>query len=158
MTRVWADRGSCPRAVRQTQYQWVYLFWAVCPATGACNGWLMPTANTDTMNIQLKDLSKQVDSDVQVLLIWDQAGWHTSKGLKVPGNITPLPLPPYSPELNPVELIWRYLRRHYLSNRRYRDHDALFQAGGEAWNKLADQPDRIRSMCSFPWIESAINN
>ena len=53
----------------------------------------MPTANTDTMNIQLKDLSKQVDSEAQVLLIWDQAGWHTSKGLKVPGNITLLPLP-----------------------------------------------------------------
>lgn len=117
----------------------------------------MPTANTDTMNIQLKDLSQQVDSDVQVLLILDQAGWHSSNGLKVPQNIILLPLPPHSPELNPVELIWRYLRQHYLSNRRYRDHDALFQAGGEAWNKLADQPDMIRSMCSFPWIESALN-
>ena len=118
----------------------------------------MPTANTDTMNIQLKDLSRQVDADVQVLLILDQAGWHSSQGLKVPENITPLPLPPYSPELNPVELIWRYLRQHYLSNRRYPDLDALFKAGGEAWNKLADQSDMIRSMCSFPWIESACNN
>ena len=118
----------------------------------------MPAANTDTMNIQLKDLSQQVNSDVQVLLILDQAGWHSSNGLKVPENITLLPLPPYSPELNPVELIWRYLRQHYLSNRRYRDHDALFKAGGEAWNKLANQPDRIRSMCSFPWMESAYNN
>ncbi len=155
---MWADRGSHPRAIRQTQYEWIYLFGAACPATGACNGWLMPAANTHTMNIQLSDLSQQVGSDVQVLLILDQAGWHSSRGLRVPDNITLLPLPPYSPELNPIELIWRYLRQHYLSNRQYRDHHALFEAGGAAWNTLGDQPDKIKSICLFPWIESALNN
>lgn len=118
----------------------------------------MPAANTGTMNIQLSDLSRQVGSDVEVLLILDQAGWHSSRDLRVPDNVTLLPLPPYSPELNPVELIWRYLRQHYLSNRHYRDHDALFEAGGDAWTTLGDQPDRIKSICLFPWIESAINN
>lgn len=158
MTRVWADRGSRPRAVRQTAYQWIYLFGAVCPATGAANGWLMPTANTDTMNIHLRDLSRQLDPDVHALLILDQAGWHGSKALHVPGNITLLPLPAYSPELNPVELVWQHLRQHHLSNRQYADHEALFQAGAKAWNTLAEQPERIRSLCSFPWVESAINN
>lgn len=158
MTRVWADRGSRPRVIRQTQYKWIYLFGAVCPATGAANGWLMPRADTDTLNIQLNDLSEQVDPDVHVLLILDQAGWHGAKGLRIPANITLLHLPPYSPELNPVELVWRHLRHHYLSNRHYRDHDALFEAGRHAWNTFADQPKAIRSMCLFPWIETAINN
>lgn len=118
----------------------------------------MPAANTDTMNIQLRDLGQQITDTVQVLLVLDQAGWHNSRGLRVPDNITLLPLPPYSPELNPVEMIWRYLRQHYLSNRQYRDHDALFEAGGKAWNALSDEPNRIQSICLFPWIESAINN
>jgi transposase len=118
----------------------------------------MPAANTDTMNIQLRDLGQQITDTVQVLLVLDQAGWHNSRGLRVPHNITLLPLPPYSPELNPVEMIWRYLRQHYLSNRQYRDHDALFEAGGKAWNALGDEPNRIQSICLFPWIESAINN
>lgn len=158
MTRVWADRGSHPRTVRQTQYEWIYLFGAVCPATGTSNGWLMPTANTDTMNIQLRDLSRQVGAGVEVLLILDQAGWHSSHGLQVPDNITLLPLPPYSPELNPIELVWRYLRQRYLSNRHYSNHDALFEAGGNAWNTLSDDPAKLRSLCLFPWIESALNN
>ncbi len=109
----------------------------------------MPAANTDTMNIQLRDLGQQITDTVQVLLVLDQAGWHNSRGLRVPDNITLLPLPPYSPELNPVEMIWRYLRQHYLSNRQYRDHDALFEAGGKAWNTLGDEPNRISpSPCS----------
>ena len=60
--------------------------------------------------------------------------------------------------LTAVEMIRRYLKQRYLSNRPYRDHDALLEAGGKAWNTLADQPDRIQSICLFLWIESAIND
>lgn len=63
-SRVWAEQGSRPRAVRQTEYEWTYMFGAVCPQTGETNGWVMPAANTETMNIQLADFSRQLGPDV----------------------------------------------------------------------------------------------
>ena len=117
----------------------------------------MPTANTDMMNIHLADLSQQVHPEAHALLVMDQAGWHTSKGLQIPQNITVILLPPYSPELNPVELIWRYLRQRFLSNRTYLDRPALEQAVGTAWNRLTEKPNRLISLCDFNWIRSAVN-
>jgi hypothetical protein len=75
-SRVWADTGSRPRAVRQTEYGYLYLFGAVCPENGNSNGWLMPTANTQTMQVQLEDLGRQLAEDVHVhvLLVLDRAG------------------------------------------------------------------------------------
>ena len=85
-----------------------------------------------------------------VVLVLDQAGWHLSKGLQVPDNIALLRLPPYSPELNPVERLWAYLRSHYLSNRAYEDYDDLFDSCGAAWNQLT--PERLCSICRTQWI------
>lgn len=151
-SRVWALRGSRPRRVRQTQYEWRYMFAAVCPQTGQSNGWLMSTADTEMMNVHLRDISRQVGEEVHVLLLMDQAGWHTAKKLEVPENITIVLLPPYSPQLNPVELIWRYLRQRYLSNRAHADGEALEEAVAEAWNRFAREPERIVRMCSIDWI------
>ena len=98
---MWAPRGTRPRRWRQTEYKWVYLFGAACPASGAAVGWIMPTGDTYCMNLHLQDLSRAVAADVQIALVLDNAGWHVSRGLRVPDNITQVPLPPYSPELNP---------------------------------------------------------
>ena len=87
------------------------------------------------------------------MLVLDQAGWHLSKALVVPQNITPLYLPPYSPELNGTERIWDYLRSHYLSNRVYKDYDELFEAIKRAWNRLEN--DRLKTLTRSPWIERA---
>src|SRR5438067_5646350 len=75
----------------------------------------MPICNTLAMNHHLRDISSQVAADAHAVVILDRAGWHRSQGLVVPGNITLLELPPYSPELNPVERIWHYLRSHWLA-------------------------------------------
>ena len=80
-----------------------------------------------------------------VVLVLDRAGWHVAKALEAPENITLLHLPPYSPELNPVERVWAYLRSHQLSNRVYEDYAALFTATGDAWNTLT--PDTLKSIC-----------
>ena len=129
----------------------------VCPETGETNGWLMPAANTETMNIQLADFSRQLGPDVHAILVTDQAGWHTTKRLAVPDNVTLVHLPPYSPELNPVELLWRYLRQRYLSNRVYPDRDSLEEAVAVAWRRLTDNPETIISICSFDWISEGTN-
>lgn len=151
---MWADTGSRPRAPRQTDYAFVYLFGACCPQTGQSNAWLMPMANTETMNGQLSDLGQQLPDTVHVALVLDGAGWHHSTALKVPDNITLIHLPPYSPELNPIELVWHELRQRYLSNRIYPDTETLQAAVASAWNRLADDFQRLRSLTDYPWIQA----
>jgi len=136
--------------VQQTEYEWVYLFGAVNPQTGESSGLLAPTVNTDYLNHHLRFISEQAGADVQVILVLDRAGWHVAKALETPANMTLLYLPPYSPELNPVERLWAYLRSHYLSNRVYQDYDDLFDASGQAWNQLT--PEHLCSICHTEWL------
>jgi transposase len=142
-------RGSRPVRLKQTEYEWVYLFGAVCPATGDSVGLVAPTANTDLMNVHLRMISEHVGVDVHIVLVLDRAGWHVAKRLTVPENITLLYLPPYSPELNPMERLWWWMKQHNLSNRIYADYEALFGASCEAWNQL--DPQRLMSICRASW-------
>lgn len=150
LTRVWADRGSRPTAVKQTEYEWVYVYGAVNPITGASSAMLAPTVNTAYMNEHLRFISEEVDATAHVVLVLDQAGWHVAKALVVPANITLLHLPPYSPELNPIERLWLYLKDHYLSNRVYADYDELFDVAAWAWNQL--DPQRLQTITHANWI------
>ena len=84
----------------------------------------------------------------------DRAGWHITAKLKMPNNITPILLPSRAPELNPVENVWQYLRQNHLSNRVFNDHDAIFDAGCQAWNHLIERPWRIMSIGMRQWAHS----
>ena len=148
---VWARTGSRPRAVRQTRYDWVYLYTAVEPASGESAALVAPHVNTGTMSAFLTILDRERKDGEHFVLIMDQAGWHKSRDLKLPEGITVLLLPAYSPELNPVENLWHYLRSHYLSNRSYEDYDALLAAGTDAYRKLT--PEVIRSVCRCDYIQ-----
>jgi len=158
ISRIWGERGSRPRRALQTEYKWIYLFGAVCPESGQSVGYLLPTANTECMNIHLEEISRNIREDAHVVLLMDRAGWHLSGDLKVPANITPVPLPPYSPELNSIELAWLYIKSRYLSNRVYEDHDALLDAGETAWNRFARDKDLVKSLCNSNWVLSALSN
>jgi transposase len=153
LTRVWARTGSRPAAVKRTKYEWVYLYAAVEPATGESVALLAPGVDTGTFNVFLRMLSAELKPGDHAVLILDGAGWHKSKSLAVPDNVTCLLLPAYSPELNPVENLWHYLRSHYLSNRAYRDYDDLLDAGGAARRELT--PSVIKSVCRCPYLERA---
>jgi transposase len=74
--------------------------------------------------------------------------------LAVPDNITLLPLPAYSPELNPVERLWLYLKQRFLSHRLLDDYDAIVDAACAAWRRLLAETGRIKSLCTYPWIET----
>ena len=115
LTRIWARRGSRPPAPRDTRYQWAYVFGAVCPARGAAAGLVLPVVNTVAMNAHLAEISRSVASGAHAVLILDGAGCHGAKALVVPDNLSLLTLPPYSPELNPVENVWAYLRTNKLA-------------------------------------------
>ncbi len=153
LTRVWAPRGSRPAAVKQTRYEWVYLYAAVEPLTGESVALRAPNVDTGTFNVFLSMLASEVAADEHVVLVMDRAGGHKSKGLKLPERVTVLLLPPYSPELNPVENLWHHLRSHHPSNRAYDDYDHLPDAGTEAWRRLT--PEVIKSGCACPYLERA---
>ena len=155
---MWAQRGSRPHAVRQTQCGYLYVIAAACPVTGQAEGILAPYLNTNTINAFLRVFSAALAPGVQAVLIWDGAGYHTSQRLEVPANVSLIQLPPYSPELNPIENLWHYLRSHYWSNRKYADLAALEAAAIHAWREACLDLDTIRSVCRATYQESALNS
>lgn len=118
----------------------------------------MPAANAQTLQVQLDDLSRNLHADCHMLLILDGAGWHKSQALRIPDNLTLLHLPPYAPELNPVELVWHEMRQRYLSNRVYADLQELDLALEDAWRRLSDDPERLRQLTNFDWIQQALDS
>jgi hypothetical protein len=152
LTRVWAERGSRPSAPRDQRYESAYLFGAVCPARDAGAALVLPQADGEAMNLHLAEISRHVTAGAHAVLTLDRAGWHQTGGeLKLPSNISLLHLPPYSPELNPVENIWQFLRQNQLSNRVFDSYDAIVDACCEAWNALVREPGRIQSIAMRPW-------
>jgi transposase len=97
------------------------------------------------MQLHLNEISKQVDTKAHAVVLMDRAGWHSTGKLKILKNLTIILLPPKSPELNPVENVWQYLRANYLSNRVFENYEAIVEADCEAWKKLISQPQTITS-------------
>ena len=114
---------------------------------------LSPNINTDITNVFFEQFRKEADPNVHVVIVWDRAGFHTSKDLKVPENVTIVALPPYSPELNPVENLWHYLRSHHWANRSYANYDDLRHAAIDAWQNVALDPEIIKSVCRTSYAE-----
>src|SRR6266545_1811603 len=112
---------------------------------------ILPSCNTEAMNLQLAEIAAAVAPAAHAVLLVDQAGWHMSTRLVVPANITIIALPPKCPELNPVENVWQFMRDNWLSNRIFKSYDDLVDHCCEAWNKLVDQPWRIMSIGLCQW-------
>jgi DDE superfamily endonuclease len=149
LTRVWAETGSRPSALRSDGYQSVYLFGAVCPDQDRGCALILPRCDAAAMTLFLKELSGHVAPGAHAILVLDGAGWHTAKDLRWPDQVTPLPA--YSPELNPQERVWAFPRQHHLALRRFLDYTALLDACQDAWRRFIGAPGRIRSLCSYPW-------
>jgi putative transposase len=148
LTRIWARVGSRPPAIRQTQYDYLYLFTAVCPQTGDAAGLITASVNTDAMNAFLASFSGELPPDVHAVMILDRAGWHVSSKLKIPDNLSLIHLPPKSPQFNPAENLWHYLRSHYWSNRLYPTWNDLKEAAIDAWRRVCLLPPLIQSICA----------
>ena len=157
LTYVWAETGSRPRKPRDQRYKWTYIFGAVCPARGVGAALILPHVNTHAMNLHLAEISTQIAPGAHAVVTLDGAGWHQQGGrLKVPENISLLPLPPYSPELNPQENIWQFLRQNYLANRVFDSYTALVDACCEAWNALIAKPNQITAIATRAWAKAVI--
>ena len=158
LTRRWARRGTRPRAPRDQRTEWAYIFGAICPAKGKGAGLVMPWCDTDAMAAHLIEISAAVDPGAHAVLIVDQAGWHLTPKLAIPDNITVLALPPRSPELNPVENVWQFMRDNWLSNRIFKSYEDIVALCCQAWNNLIDQPWKIMSLGMRKWAQVLIND
>lgn len=112
---------------------------------------MMPKANTRAMQTHLDEISRTVARRAHAVLLMDRAGWHTTAKLTVPKNITVVLLPSRSPELNPMENVWQYMRQNWLSNRIFETYSDILDAGCAAWNKLVEKPDTIRTIGMRKW-------
>ena len=153
LTHVWYQKGVRPRGVRQQGFASAYLFGAVCPERSEGVALVLPEVSTAAMDLFLAELARAVPAGAHAALVLDGAGWHVGEDLAVPANLTLVPLPPYSPELNPVERVWLYLRERFLSLRVFRDYRAIVDACCVAWNRLVADPGRLRSLCDQPWLQ-----
>lgn len=151
LTRVWARKGTRPRIVRDHRYGYCYLFSAICPAAGTAAGHVCDRANTVEMNRHLLDVSAATPQGRHALVVLDGAGWHRSKALEVPANVSLLRLPPYSPELNPVETVLQTLKARHFANQVFATAGAVKERVGAVWQGFAGAPARIASVGHRTW-------
>ena len=146
----------CPKDVRpvvpcQHIREYRYAYGAVEPLTGDSFFLVMPRCNTEHMNLFLEELSKEYPNDF-ILLVVDGAAWHASNGLEIPPNIETFKLPPATPERNPIEQIWKEIRKRGFKNE-------FFHTLNDVVNRLCDTicsitKDTIKSITGRDWILS----
>ncbi|MEP6747513.1 MAG: IS630 family transposase [Bacteroidota bacterium] len=124
----WVKGNIVPTVARQMIREYIYAYSALSPQTGDCYSMISPLCNTEAMNEFLKQLSNHY-CHYRIIIILDKAGWHMSQSLEISDNIKLLHLNPYSPELNPVELLWREIRRKYF-------HNIIFESLDQVENTL----------------------
>jgi hypothetical protein len=152
LSYLWALRGSRPAAVRDNRHVSAYLFGAVCPHRAVGAAVVLPWVSCEAMTIHLAEISTQVGPGAHAVLVCDGAGWHqTGQRLTVPANVSLLRLPPYAPELNPIENVWEYLRGNQLSMRVWDSYDKIVDACCLAWNGLIADLTRLTSITARDW-------
>jgi hypothetical protein len=145
-------RPVCPTMVCQ---EYTYAYGAVSIEDGQWDSLVLPTANTDCMQVFLDEITSRYPND-RIVMVLDGAGWHRGGKLAVPENMRLLPLPAYSPELNPVENIWEELREKGFDNKVFDSFDALEEQLVRSLKYLEDHPEITKSIAAWPWIINAI--
>lgn len=153
LSRVWAKKGTRPRAIKQKQFLSTYIFGACCPDKDKSCGLILPRVDTDMMQMHLQEISKKVEKDHHALILVDRASWHTTEQIQLPKNVTLIPLPPYSPELNPMEQLWQQLRKIKLSNACYNGYEEIVSAAVEAWTTFTDEDGAVKRLCTRDWAK-----
>ena len=130
-----------------------YILGAACPACGTAAGLILPYVNAEATGLHFDGIAKTVAPGAHALPIIDGAGWHGAKCLQVPDNTTLVKLPPYPPELNPMENVWAYLRSNKPAIPVFDTYEEILEKCARAWNFLANDPERITSITDREWIK-----
>jgi transposase len=146
---MWGIKGIRRIVKVKIGYENFYVYSAVCPATGEDFTLLLPYVNTRVMNRSLAEFGTWLEGR-KCILVMDQAGWHCSKELRVPSNVEIAHLPPYSPELNPVERLWDWLKRNAIRNRFFDTLVEIMDAADEQIRMLT--PEILKSMCACEYL------
>ena len=147
----WAPQSIRPLAPRQIVRQYTYAYTAVCPSMGECTSLILPYGNTQMMNIFLEHVSKEF-IEYNIIMLLDQAGWHRSNDLKIPGNINLINQPSHSPELNPVEHIWDEIREKNFHNKAFTSLNEVEETLSVGLNNLRKNRDYVKSLTNFPYL------
>jgi putative transposase len=150
VAKLWTVQGDRPQVIRQNGFKSAYFVGAVNPESGEKCSLIFDGLDTRVMNCFLEEVSKRANNRTHILMFVDGAGWHSSEDLVVPKNMTLYHLPPYSPELNPIERLWDYVKENYLSGRVFAGMEEIFDYGVRAWRMLS--PEIIRSVCHADWV------
>lgn len=147
----WAPLPLRPAVGSQLVREYVYAYVAVSPADGQMSSMILPWVDTRLMSVFLAQTAAQFRNEHCVMLL-DGAGWHKAHELTVPINMKLLPLPPYSPDLNPAEHVWEYIRENDIRNQIFNDLDQVMDTVETSLHRLHESPEVLRSMTAFPWI------
>lgn len=152
LRKVWALKGRRPGVTVQHRYQWLYLYGFVRPHSGETFWLLMPQVNTSAYSRALQEFAASVGCgrDKQIVLVEDNAGWHTSQKVVVPEGLHRERLPPYSPELQPAERLWP-LTNEALVNQHFADLTTLSEVQAERCRTIQHLREQIRSRTHFHW-------
>ena len=154
----WFTKGKRPPGRSDQRYTFAYLYGAVEPGCDNAFALILPEVSANAMQIYLDRFAATIGPDEHVLMVLDKAGWHGANTLRIPASITLEPLPPRSPELNPAERVWLFLKEKFLSHRLLGDYDAILDATAAAWNRMLGEAGRLTSLCSYPWIMSCVSS
>jgi len=151
-TKLWAVKGSRPRAVKQQQFISTHIYGAVCPATGQTEATISPILSIEMMETHLQQISDATPAGRHAIVVMDRASWHSNKLQGRFDNLSIIHLPPYSPELNPIEQVWASLRGNDLANFSFRDYEDIEKQVSRAWNNFRHQVDHVKSLCKRDWV------
>jgi len=154
--RVWAPVGKRPIARFNRGYMWTYLYGFVCPQSGEVYWLILPTVNVELFSMALKEFAKEIGAgeDKHILVLLDQAGWHTRKELELPEGIHLEFLPKGSPELQPAERLWP-LTNEGVANSLFEEIEQIEEALVKRCVELLDQPRTIRELTNYHWWPQA---
>ena len=153
--RCWAPKPMRPLCQAMLTHEYTYAYAAVEPLSGILETLILPHVNTGCMQIFLDEVGARHPQD-KIVMVLDGAGWHASESLKPPANMRLLPLPPYAPELNPVEHVWDELREKFFHNRVFDSLDALENQLEFALRTYEVDQATIKSIVAWEWIINAL--
>lgn len=159
LMRVWAPIGQRPIIEQHRGFEWVYVYVFVEPATGLSEFLILPTVSIEAMQVALDEFNRAMNPTGQdiIVLLLDQAGWHTSSQLKLPNNILLLNFPAYTPELSPAEPLVGRVKRP-IANRTLKTLDEVEELLCQECRHLMACPEEVRSLTLFPWIRDALES
>jgi transposase len=154
--KVWSPIGQRPTVKVHQRYEWSYLYAFAHPKSGEVHWLILPRVNAEIFSLALEHFAREVGASTKkrIILVLDQAGWHTAKKLRVPEAIHLEFLPSHSPELQPSERLWP-LSNEGVANRHFEQIDDLEKALVERCHTLCEQPELIRSYLSYYWWPEA---